>query len=449
MGEENIKLSTAQYGTKTDYATVRVPPEARMSTYSVTMIIIGLIIALSALYTGASFINGLTLSQMLGANMIGNVILCVYAGFMGVIGAREGMGVTMLSRHSFGRIGQGVISAIVALSLTGWYAWQCNFFGSTIHAMFPGAGFLTNPVVAGIWGGLMMMVTAYFGSKGLSFLSNFAAPLIFVVSIIGMGIATNSIGGWASLYELSQQASGDVSFTAAIVAVVGAFATGGIIQPDVTRFSKSAKSSLVAAIVGFIVVQFVVIAAGYIICLACATSDLPAALLMILGTWSLLILVFAQWTTNDNNLYSSSLAICSLLPKLNKKHVVLVVGVVAVALGASGLINNFVAFLNILGIAVPPVGGIIIADYFIVKKMKYQFGKGVRYGFVSIPAVISWVAACVVGFALNWGIGCINSMVVAFVLYLVLEACFKKNPDKKYIGGFCVEDENGNTTKCD
>ena len=195
-------------------------------------------------------------------------------------------------------------------------------------------------------------------------------------------------------------------------------------------------------------VQFIVILAGYVICVSCANSDIAAAMLQILGIWSLLILIFAQWTTNDNNLYSSSLAVCALFPNLKKKKVVIIIGFIAIAVGATGIVNHFVTFLNILGILVPPVGGIIIADYFVCKKMSYQFGQGTKYGFLSITAVITWIISCIIGYFVSFGVACINSMVIAFVTYLVLEMLFKNSPNKKYIGGFYEEDDYGMTTKC-
>ncbi|HZK61890.1 MAG TPA: cytosine permease, partial [Anaerovoracaceae bacterium] len=130
-----------------------------------------------------------------------------------------------------------------------------------------------------------------------------------------------------------------------------------------------------------------------------------------------------------------------------KKHVVIVVGLIAIALGATGFVNNFVGFLSILGVTVPPVGGIIIADYFILHKGEYKFGKGTRYGYLSMTAVISWIVACLIGYFWSWGIATINSMAIALVLYLILEMAFKNNQDKKFIGGFHVEDEYGKTVK--
>ena len=50
----------------------------------------------------------------------------------------------------------------------------------------------------------MMMLTAYVGSKGLEKLSSFAAPLIFVMSLIGMYIAIRNVGSWQDIAQLSE-----------------------------------------------------------------------------------------------------------------------------------------------------------------------------------------------------------------------------------------------------
>ncbi len=63
MEKEKMTISVEEFGKMNDYATTRVPENAKMSTYSVTMVIIGLIIALSALYTGAAFAQGLSFKK--------------------------------------------------------------------------------------------------------------------------------------------------------------------------------------------------------------------------------------------------------------------------------------------------------------------------------------------------------------------------------------------------
>lgn len=66
---------------------------------------------------------------------------------------------------------------------------------------------------------------------------------------------------------------------------------------------------------------------------------MAVALLNILGSWSLLLLILAQWTTNDNNLYYSSLAAVVAVPKWKKKYVVITFGIIATVAGALGIVN--------------------------------------------------------------------------------------------------------------
>lgn len=411
-----------EHESENDYARSRVPIEKRRSLLSLSMVLIGFCISMAGLYTGAALIAGINIRDAIIAAIAGNVILTVYSGFVGSMGAREGVSTSMLIRHSFGSIGSKIISVIFAITLVGWYGYQCGFFGNTIHAMFPNLGFISEPVVAGIWGGLLMMTTAFVGFKGLSLLSNIAAPAIFVISGIGLAIASAKIGGWNAMLAIPTE--GSITIGAAITMVVGAFAVGGVIQPDVTRYAKNTKDSIVATAIGYIIAHSFVIIAGYAMCLVSGNSDVANAMLLVLGAPALIVLILAQWTTNDNNLYSSSLAFSNIIPA-PKKKIVIVAGIIATVLGAFGLVNYLTNWLLFLGTGIPPVAGIMIADYYILNKGVYNYGKGITYKKIGIEAFIAWLLAVIVGFSFKWGISCLNSLVVGFVSYYIIKVIFK------------------------
>lgn len=167
-----------------DYATIPVPLDQRRSSFSLAMVLVGSIICLSSIYVGASFVGQLSLSQVVTACLVGNAVLSVLGGLLSYIGTKTGVGIAMLMRQSFGVLGNYIIAVLTAIVELGWFGYQCGFFGSTIHAMFPNAGFITEPVVAGIWGGLLMMTTAFIGYKGLELLSNIASPLILLTCVV-------------------------------------------------------------------------------------------------------------------------------------------------------------------------------------------------------------------------------------------------------------------------
>lgn len=425
-----------------DYATMVVPRDKRRSSFSLAIVLVGSIICLSSIYTGASFAGGLNFKGVIIACFVGNIILTVIGGLLSYIGTRTGVGIAMLMRNGFGVLGNYIIAVLTAIVELGWFGWQCGFFGNTIHAMFPNAGMITDPTIAGIWGGFLMMITAYFGYKGLEILSDVAAPLILIMCMIGCGIGISRVGGLDAFNQITIESAGGMTIATGIVSVIGAYAMGAVLQPDLTRYGKKESHSVIGAAFGFIIANSFVILAGYIMCVVANTSDVSVALLEILGAWSLLMLIFAQWTTNDNNLYFSSLAATVAFPKFKKKHIVIVFGIIATIAGAFGIVDLFTAWLGLLGTGIPPVAGILILDYFVIKKQKYEFGEGVKHRFCSVPAVVAWAAACIVGYSVHWGISAVNSMVVAGIVYIALHAVLK-NSDKLYIGGTYAEDRRG------
>jgi cytosine permease len=349
-------------------------------------------------------------------------------------GAKEGVSTSLLARQGFGREGSKVVSMVLALTMLGWFSVQVGFFGDTISAMFPNGGFFATKYVAAFWGGILMLLTAYYGFKGISVLSKIAVPAIAILSIIGIFAAVNTVGGWNSITAVKP--AQNISLGSGIVMVVGSFAAGASAQADITRYAKSPRVSWIATIIGYMIANLFIIMAGYITSLATGLGDLPSAMLQLgLGIPALIVLIAAQWTTNDNNLYTSSLGLANII-NVDRSKIVLVTGVLATLVGVAGLSNYFESWLVILGIGVPPMAGIILADYFFISGQKYSYGKGTEYAKWNLNAFISWIIACVVGYFVTWGIGSLNSLIVGLVLYIIL---MKVNKDKAMIGKYIEE----------
>ncbi len=423
-----------------DHAVTPVTPAERRSTLDVALVAAGFCICMSGLFTGAAMAAGLNLRQAVLATIVGNLILALYGGLLGAAGAREGVGTAMLSRHSFGRKGSMVIGAVLAITMLGWYSVQVGFFGMTINAMFSNGGFITAPKVAALWGGVLMMITAYYGYKGLSVLSKIAIPAIIVTSIIGIGAAVTQSGGWSRL--LAVEPPSEMSISAGIVLAVGSFAAGASAQADITRYAKSSSAAWIATIFGFVVANTFVIIAGSITNLATGSGDLPSAMLSLgLGFPALIVLIAGQWTTNDNNLYTSSLGLSNIF-KAKKSRIVLLGGSLATLIGVAGLADYFVSWLILLGVTIPPMAGIIIVDYWIVKKGQYHYGPGTQYSDVYWPAFVAWLLASLVGYYATIGIASLTSLVLGGVFYLAIHYAVKAAKISGAIGS-TIEDETG------
>ena len=169
--QENVPAQS-----QNDNATQRVPENEKKGFCSIAFVAAGYCICMSGLYTGAAMGFGMSFKEAILAVIVGNVILSVYGGLIGAAGAREGVSTSMLARHTFGREGSKVIGILLAAVMAGWYAVQVGFFGSTMSALFPNGGIITSQYVAAFWGGILMMITAYMGYKGLNILSYIAVP---------------------------------------------------------------------------------------------------------------------------------------------------------------------------------------------------------------------------------------------------------------------------------
>ncbi len=75
------------------------------------------------------------------------------------------------------------------------------------------------------------------------------------------------------------------------------------------------------------------------------------------------------WTTNDNALYASGLGFANITG-MSSKTLSVINGIIGTVC-ALWLYNNFVGWLTFLSAAIPPVGGVIIADY-LMNRRRYE-----------------------------------------------------------------------------
>lgn len=416
-----------------DYVSEPVPESLRRPWWEITFVTSGFCLAVSGMFAGAALATGMELKNVIITILIGNLILTLIGGFMGAIGAKTGLATSMIAKSTFGSKGSIIISLIFAITLVGWFSVQTGFFGQTIHALLPNLGFITNSSVASLWGGALMIFTAFIGYKGIRILSNIAIPLLLILSLIGVFLAVNHAGGWESL---TATITAPISIMEGVVIVVGTFAVGAVVQPDIARFAKSSKDSWIAMTIGMLIANGFIVFAGAVTSLAMGTGDLPAAMLSLgLGVPAILILIAAQWTSNDSNLYSASISFANTnLFNTSRTKIVITIGIIGTLLGAFGIANYFVGFLSTLGIFVPPIAGVIIADYFLLNKEKYFNAKNMSFASVKWHALIAWIVGVVSGYLITWGIPSLNAIVVALLVQVVLSKLLEKkefdlNPD--------------------
>lgn len=135
------------------------------------------------------------------------------------------------------------------------------------------------------------------------------------------------------------------------------------------------------------------------------------------------------------NLYSSSLGIVNAIEafagfKASYVVVTLFIGAVGTLFSVLGSLDRFIDFLNLLGVLFPPVIGIMLLDYFILRtdrKVLDASRAAETLPTESQTAASGWraiaasLAGALVGYYFNAGIPAINSIIAGCLAYLLLQ----------------------------
>jgi len=404
-----------------DQALTRVPDQARHPWLSVATQRFGQTTALSQLLLGATLGFGMTFWDAFLALTIGAVVLNAVAVTVGVIGQREGLSTAILTRWTgFGHAGSAMLGLIIALSATGWFGVQTGLAGVTLADV---AGVLPAPVWSLLFGIVVTVIAAY-GVRWMAWTAYVAVPA-FLVLLVWL-VLTNVHDIPAALGSPAPGAP--IGMLTAVTLVTGSFIVGAAIAPDMTRFNRNEWDVVKQTVLGITLGEWVISLAGVIIAHGLGTTDIMGVISRSSGWIGALVVVTAVLKINDWNLYSASLGLVNFFDavfavRISRAQVTVMVGCAGSFLAAAGIVSQFSHFLVLLGVVFPPVTGIMIAEYYVVRRWRKEIistrPRVPRSAPSWVPAtVVIWPVAAGIGELLPFGQSSVNSLVLAFVLYV-------------------------------
>ena len=401
--------------TDKDYTFESVPSDARKKFWPMFFIMLGFTFFSASMSVGAKLGNGLNLNGFIWSILLGGLILACYTGVLGYVGSKSGLSFDLLAQRSFGSIGSYLPSAMIGLTQIGWFGVGVAMFA------IPAAEVLNiSPWILIIAAGICMTASAYFGIRGMEIVSYVSVPLIAILGVYSMVTATSQGGGLNAIFDKS---SGSISLFSGIGLVIGSFVSGGTATPNFTRFAKSTKVAVITTVIAFFIGNTLMFAFGAVGGAFTGKDDIFYVMIAQGLTVPALIVLGANiWTTNDNALYTGALGL-SNITKVRKRPLVIVAGIIGTAT-AMWLYYNFVGWLSFLNATLPPIGLILVLDYFMNRK-NYETDKPVITK-VNIGAVLGVVLGALVGNFVPWGIASINAMVVAAICYLAFDRINRK-----------------------
>lgn len=367
------------------------------------------------------------IAMILAGSFAGSLIFAL----AGVIGSDLGVPSMVTVRPSFGLRGSQLMSLLNYLTLVGWTAWMIFINASAVgrisEILF---GFTSFPLWILLCGALCTAL-AVVRAEGWKWFTR-----ISVVSLLIMTLAINvlvfSEYGWGFL--ASQPAWGmdaGVAFDLALIIPL----SWAPLAADYMRFSKSPRGGFLGAFFG----QGGVNSWFYITGLACALAfmaydpTLYVALIgPVFGVVALLVIWLGTVTTTFLDIYSANISMINLLPSLKEWQGSILTGALGTAVAFLPWLDAFVGFLNIIGAVFVPLFAIVVADYFIVKRRRYDVGelylpKGrywYRYGFSPLSFAV-WGAGVASYFAFlsvtPWLGATLPTFIATALLYIALQ----------------------------
>ena len=365
------------------------------STYHIAALWIGMSVVITT-YTLASGLmqQGMTWRQSMLTILLGNLIVLVPMILNAHAGTKYGVSFPVLCRASFGVRGANVPAVLRALVACGWFGIQTWIGGLALHTLLTAAWPMWSTIPANIWiaFALFWAVQAWIivhGLEGIKRLEGWSAPLLLAGGALLLMWAARRGGGLA--YVLDQSVRLQSShvpfwqlFPAALTANVGYWATLSLNIPDFTRYARSQRSQalgqalgLPATMTAFAFIGVAVTSATLVI-YGEAIWD-PVALIARIGhpvvvVFGALVVLLAQLTTNmAANVVSPANDFSSLSPRrisyVTGGLMTAVIGILMMpwklyADASAYIFTWLIGYSSLMG----AIGGILIADYWIVRR---------------------------------------------------------------------------------
>jgi cytosine permease len=408
-----------------DYALARVPLDQRYSWWTVAVQRFGQVSALSQFLLGSTVGFSMTFWGAFWAFTLGSVVLELVSIGVGIIGAKEGLQTSVLTRWTgFGHGGSAVLGVAIGISLIGWFGVQSGVSAEGLASLVGGMPTWAWSLVFG----LAVTLIVLWGFASMKWVAYLTVPAFLI--LVAWSIGRELFGHRLSALVASPPPGPSMTLLQGTTLVAGGFIVGAVITPDMTRFNRTAADVVKQTVVGFTVGEYLIGMAGVLLAHAVRSNDVIAIVTSSVGWVGTLVIILGTMKINDWNLYSAGLGVVNFVSAVfgrpvNRGVTTLLLGVVGSLLAAGGILGRFTGFLILLGVCFPPIAGIMVAEYYVVKRWRPELEASRSAGELPasaptwVPAtLVIWLASALLGGLVDWGLPSINSLLAAFLLYV-------------------------------
>lgn len=443
-----------------DHALESVPEDQRKSGWSLAWSTTGIVTTLVQLLIGSY----VTAVAGVGLGILAGVLVCVFGAMLGWlvghISYREGLSSTVAGRfYGFGVRGSLIASAIFGFMILGFLALEnALLYNGTLFAF----GWKPNLLNAIVIYGLLTIVWIFLTTFGINLVTRVSSVLVvaFLVLLVYMIVRASfgtPIGETLSHGPVIPDLGGASDrFQIALVALAGSAGALALVDADYGRYARRTVDVGILAIAGALAIDILMVVTGTLIIYgstpivaeymtsnnqatsanaaqqasALAQANTGAYFIILSSIAGFVLMYAAQAKAQVLNTYSGSLALTNLCDALfnwrpGRFFMVILGNVIGLLMVLGGILGLLQTYLGLLGILTTSFCGIMIADYYIVRR--FAAGSAVSsesVDSVNWAGVVSIVLASVVSFVLAQSkvflLGFLLALVITLVLYPVL-----------------------------
>ena len=408
---------------------------------------VGMAVNIPAYMIAASLVNGgMSWQQAMFTVLLGNLIVFIPMSLSGHAGTKYGIPFPVFARAAFGISGAHIPALLRAIVACGWFGIQTWIGGAAIYTIllifWPVAAEL--PAVLPAWMGVQLVQFACFmvfwamniwliwkGINSIRILEHIAAPFLLLCGLGLLVWAYQQADGFGPMLEAESKFKTSAEFWnlfwPSLTAMVGFWATLTLNISDFTRYARSQRAQVFGQLSGlpttmtFFAFIGVAVTSATIVIFGEAIWDPVVLVRRFESTWlvlfAMLAVIIATISTNAAaNVVGPANAFSNMLPaKIDFKRGGYITGVIGIIImpwkliaDPSGYIFTWlIGYSALLG----PVIGIILVDYFLIRKTQLDIAdlyrrKG-RYGGVNpraITALIIGIIPNIPGFLAHVGL---------------------------------------------
>jgi NCS1 family nucleobase:cation symporter-1 len=439
-----------------------LPAQRTWSVYNYVALWFSMSMEVTTYMLASSLIaSGMNWKQAVGTILLGNLIVLVPMLLNAHAGTKYGIPFPVFVRASFGPSGANVPAVLRALVACGWFGIQSWIGGTAIAQMIavlaPATAnmpWVTGACFIGFWA--LNMYVVWRGVESIRFLQSFSAPVVLVMSLMLLAYMLHRAGGFGPMLAAPSKfhTTGDFLriFLPALTGMVGYWATLSLNIPDFTRYARNQDAQAVGQAIGLPVAMTLFSFIG----IACTSASSvifgepiwsPVALLgrfhqPLLAFFGLIALLIATLNVNIGaNVVGPSNDFANLAPRfISFRTGGLITGCIGLAIMPWRLLSsshNYLGWLVDYSGLLGPVAGIMVADYFLIRRTRldaeelyrrggiYEYRNG--FNLVALFALLVGMIAALIGkfvpaldelFKLAWFVGFFLSGGLYYVLML-------------------------------